>query len=59
MLQGQWSGCVWPASDNAIRNPDTGVNIDLLKQVVTASVKVPEGFVSDVTLDIHKRMLQF
>lgn len=45
MLQDHWAGMVWPTSEDAIRNPDTGVAVDVLKGVGTASVKVPDGFV--------------
>ena len=46
MLTGQWSGVTWPGSDDAVREPDTGVDADTLKGVGKASVTVPEGFVS-------------
>ena len=45
MLQDQWRGMVWPASNEAVRNPETGVGRDVLKQVANASVMVPERFV--------------
>lgn len=45
MLEKQWSGLVWPASEEADRNPDTGVDQDALVRIGRASVDVPEGFV--------------
>ena len=45
MLQDQWSGMVWPASPEAVRNPQTGVAREVLEQVGRASVTVPNGFV--------------
>lgn len=45
MLQEHWSGMVWPASKEAIRNPDTGLERQTLETVGKASVAVPEGFV--------------
>lgn len=45
MLQGQWTGMVWPASTDAIHNPLTGVERDILTKVGKASVAVPDGFV--------------
>lgn len=46
MLQRQWTGLVWPASNDAQFHPETGVDVDTLKRVGKASVTVPEGFVS-------------
>jgi len=46
MLQDQWSGIVWPASEAAERDPPTGVKAEILEKVGRASVSVPEGFVS-------------
>ena len=48
MLQKQWAGLVWPASEDAVRNPETGVNQETLVKVGKASVDVPEDFVSRV-----------
>jgi probable 2-oxoglutarate dehydrogenase E1 component DHKTD1 len=45
MLEGQWKGVVWPASAEAAHDPVTGVDVDILKDIGRASVKVPEGFV--------------
>ena len=47
-LDGKWNDMVLPVSANATRNPDTGVSIDILKNVGRASVEVPEGFVSKI-----------
>ncbi|KAF8873445.1 ribonucleotide reductase [Gymnopilus junonius] len=46
MLQEQWSGMVWPASEAAVHDPATGVNRAVLDRLGRASVAVPEGFVS-------------
>jgi hypothetical protein len=45
MLKDQWSNMVWPASEEAISDPDTGVERETLKLIGRASVKVPEEFV--------------
>ncbi|KAI0353832.1 dehydrogenase E1 and transketolase domain-containing protein 1 [Trametes cingulata] len=49
-LQGQWKGLVWPASRDAVWDPETGVEVDTLKRVGRASVSTPEGF------EIHPRL---
>jgi probable 2-oxoglutarate dehydrogenase E1 component DHKTD1 len=42
----QWSAMVWPASDEAKKDPDTGVSEAVLRDVGKASVTIsPEGFV--------------
>lgn len=46
MLQRKWEGMVWPASVDAVRDPDTGVDAHTLREVGAASVQVPDGFVS-------------
>ena len=46
MLQNQWTGLVWPASDQAERNPNTGIDTETLRRVGKASVHYGEGFVS-------------
>jgi probable 2-oxoglutarate dehydrogenase E1 component DHKTD1 len=48
-LQNQWSEMVWPGAEDAIRDPETGVGEDTLKQVAKASVAVPTGFVSGMS----------
>ncbi|KDR79783.1 hypothetical protein GALMADRAFT_241860 [Galerina marginata CBS 339.88] len=50
MLQDQWSGIVWPASDAAVHDPATGVDRAVLDRVGRASVAVPEGF------EIHPKL---
>ncbi|KAI0367415.1 dehydrogenase E1 and transketolase domain-containing protein 1 [Pilatotrama ljubarskyi] len=50
VLQGQWKGLVWPASKDAVWDPETGVEVDTLKRVGRASISVPEGF------EIHPRL---
>jgi probable 2-oxoglutarate dehydrogenase E1 component DHKTD1 len=54
MLQDQWSGMVWPASEAAERDPPTGVKAEILEKVGRASVAVPDGFVS---LPLHYRAI--
>lgn len=39
---------VWPASEDAIWDPDTGVEAETLKTIAKASVKVPDGFVREL-----------
>jgi probable 2-oxoglutarate dehydrogenase E1 component DHKTD1 len=46
MLEGKWSGMVWPSSGEAVHDPATGVEVDTLKEVAAASVDLPESFVS-------------
>lgn len=50
MLEAQWSGIVWPESSDAVPNPDTGVEREVLEKVGKASVRVPEGF------EIHPKL---
>jgi probable 2-oxoglutarate dehydrogenase E1 component DHKTD1 len=50
MLQKQWTGLVWPAGEDAVDNPETGVDAATLVNVGKASVDVPEGFVSKVIM---------
>lgn len=50
VLQGQWKGISWPVSKEARRDPDTGVQKEILQQVGNASVAVPESF------QIHPRL---
>jgi probable 2-oxoglutarate dehydrogenase E1 component DHKTD1 len=37
---------VWPASEEANHDPETGVDRTVLERVGRASIAVPEGFVS-------------
>ena len=46
MLAGQWSGIVWPASTDAVWDPDTGVEKESLVKIGRASVAVSQNFVS-------------
>jgi probable 2-oxoglutarate dehydrogenase E1 component DHKTD1 len=46
MLADAWAQCVWPASDKAVRDPATGVDVKVLQEVGRASVAVPSDFVS-------------
>jgi hypothetical protein len=46
MLKDQWSSMVWPASNEAVKNPDTGLPAEHLQHIGRASVAVPDGFVS-------------
>ena len=41
-----WSGMVWPASEESKHDPETGVDRTVLERVGRASIAVPEGFVS-------------
>ncbi|CAL1698812.1 unnamed protein product [Somion occarium] len=50
MLEKQWNGIVWPATPEAVRNPDTGVDIQTLKDIGKASIYFPESF------EIHSRL---
>lgn len=50
MLQGQWKGLVWPASEKAEHDPATGVAREVLEKAGRASVAVPAGF------EIHPRL---
>lgn len=45
MLKEQWSTMVWPGSNDAQANPETGVDENTLKEIGQASVIVPDGFV--------------
>jgi probable 2-oxoglutarate dehydrogenase E1 component DHKTD1 len=45
MLKDQWAEMVWPTNEHSIRNPETGVLVDVLKEVGKASVKIPNAFV--------------
>ncbi|KAH7108012.1 dehydrogenase E1 and transketolase domain-containing protein 1 [Auriculariales sp. MPI-PUGE-AT-0066] len=50
MLQNQWAPFVWPMSNAAQHNPDTGVDSEHLKAVGNASVTLPADF------HIHHRL---
>jgi len=49
-FEDQWGGMVWPASVDAIWDPDTGVDRETLKTIARASVKVPDEFVCGPTI---------
>ncbi|EJC99190.1 dehydrogenase E1 and transketolase domain-containing protein 1 [Fomitiporia mediterranea MF3/22] len=49
-LGGKWKQMVLPVSPEAIRDPETGVALETLKDVARASVEAPEGF------EIHPRL---
>lgn len=49
-FEGEWEDMVWPASEEARHNPETGVDRTVLERVGRASIAVPEGFVSLVLL---------
>ncbi|TRM58893.1 thiamine diphosphate-binding protein [Schizophyllum amplum] len=54
-----WESMVWPASSDAIRAPDTGVDERTLAEIGRASVAVPEGFALHDKLRRHiKHRLQ-
>jgi probable 2-oxoglutarate dehydrogenase E1 component DHKTD1 len=42
----RWQGIVWPASKDAIHEPETGVSTATLKEIGKASVKYQADFVS-------------
>lgn len=46
MLEGKWSKYVWPATEAAEHDPDTGVKREDLVEVAKASVTLPDDFVS-------------
>lgn len=48
MLGGQWATTVWPGSAEGLnaQNPQTGVDIGMLREIGMASVHVPVDFVS-------------
>jgi probable 2-oxoglutarate dehydrogenase E1 component DHKTD1 len=50
MLEGKWSKLVWPNSEAASHEPDTGVDRDVLVKVAKASVTLPEDFVSTIQI---------
>ena len=51
-LHADRSGMVWPASEKAKLDPETGVDRTILERVGRASIAVPEGFVSFIPLTI-------
>ncbi|KAH0581229.1 hypothetical protein H2248_012346 [Termitomyces sp. 'cryptogamus'] len=55
LLQDRWAGMVWPGSERALSEPETGVGEEMLRRVGTASVHVPEGFEVHSKLERHIR----
>ncbi|KAG8904913.1 hypothetical protein FRB99_001011 [Tulasnella sp. 403] len=53
MLQRQWQGIVWPTSNEAQHNPETGVERERLLTVGKASVATPEDFNMHPRLQRH------
>ena len=54
----QWRAMVWPASEMAEKDPDTGVSEDTLRDVGKASVTISsEGFVRFLIHSLRHRML--
>ena len=45
-LKGKWNVCVWPTCDRAVHEPDTGIELDVVKMIGESSVNVPDQFVS-------------
>jgi probable 2-oxoglutarate dehydrogenase E1 component DHKTD1 len=56
MLEGKWSKLVWPNSESAKHEPDTGVERNTLIEVAKASVTLPEDFVSACTINTTDRV---
>ncbi|KAF5343444.1 hypothetical protein D9758_011832 [Tetrapyrgos nigripes] len=52
-MKSQWSTIHWPTSPSAITHPSTGVDLDVLRELGRASVKVPEGF------EVHEKLKRF
>ena len=50
MLEGKWSDLVWPNSESAKHEPDTGVERDTLIEVAKASVTLADDFVSSTMM---------
>ncbi|KAG5335307.1 hypothetical protein C0989_001492 [Termitomyces sp. Mn162] len=55
LLQDRWAGMVWPGSERALSEPETGVGEEMLRRVGTASVHVLEGFEVHSKLERHIR----
>lgn len=51
-LKGKWgkAGMVWPASEEALHDPETGLSKDFLKKIGKQSVDLPKGF------NVHSRL---
>ena len=57
-LGGKWKEMVIPNSSDAIRDPETGVNVDTLTAIGKVSVSVPDSFVSVVYYSCCRSMAQ-
>jgi hypothetical protein len=57
VLKDQWAGIVWPTSPNALHDPETGVDLDILKEVGKSSVAVTDDFVSQICLKSNSYLL--
>lgn len=58
-FEGEWQGMVWPASQEARHDPETGVDRNVLERVGRASIAVPQGFELHPKLQRHvKNRLQ-
>lgn len=57
MLKGQWSTMVWPGSNDAKANPETGVDENTLEDIGRASVTVPDGFVRPPILSLSSPLI--
>ena len=55
-LGGKWKAMVMPNGQDAIRDPETGVDADTLTNIGKASVSVPDGFVSVVHYSHYRSM---
>ncbi|KAG6893459.1 hypothetical protein C0992_009872, partial [Termitomyces sp. T32_za158] len=44
VLRDQWAGMVWSGSAEAVCEPETGVGVETLRRVGSASVHVPKDF---------------
>ena len=49
MLEGKWSKLVWPSTNQAMHDPETGLAEEELKDVAKASVELPDTFVRPYT----------
>ena len=55
MLKGKWATCVWPAGASADHTPSTGISKQVLIDVATKSVTLPESFVSCVSISLKRQ----
>ena len=61
MLTSQWAGMVWPGTAAREDEPDTGFDLEKLKEIGRASVSIPDRFVciSDQTCGSRKLNMSF